>query len=116
MPLEIPKISASDLSEHQLGGQHGSMELPSRTGLLTDPKFLAQGGFGTVAKCTLNTGESVSKDGQKASAVAVKRIAISNDGEDWEDTLRLLREVHFMQRLPHECVVPLTQFARTRCL
>lgn len=56
---------------------------------LSDPEFLAEGGFGTVAKCrVLNPAVADGHD-----TVAVKRVKITKKEDDWEDTLRLLREV-----------------------
>lgn len=67
------------------------------------PTFVAEGGFGVVARCQVPVPET---PGQKV-AIAVKRVYIPDDPEDWEDTLRLLREIHFLRWLRHENVTPL---------
>jgi len=82
--------------------KHGMFQLPPN---LSDPEFLAEGGFGTVAKCRV-VNPAVA-DGHET--VAVKRVKITKKEDDWEDTLRLLREVHFLKYLPHRNVSPLLQ-------
>ncbi|CAD7928687.1 unnamed protein product [Amoebophrya sp. A25] len=82
--------------------KHGIFQLPRA---LKNPVFLAEGGFGTVAKCTVVRPQDLC--GGYRGDVAVKRVKIPRAPEDWEDTLRLLREVHFLKHLPHTNVSPL---------
>ncbi|CAD7928111.1 unnamed protein product [Amoebophrya sp. A120] len=84
--------------------KHGVFELPQ--GMLSKPEFLAEGGFGTVARAQVLPG---GKNPSLATydCVAVKRIKITKSADDWEDTLRLLREVHFLKYLRHPNISPL---------
>eukprot|EP00392_Amoebophrya_sp_AT5.2_P003030 g3035.t1 len=59
--------------------KHGMFQLPPN---LSDPEFLAEGGFGTVAKCRV-VNPAVA-DGHET--VAVKRVKITKKEDDWEDT------------------------------
>ncbi len=92
-------------------GKHGTFDLPPE---LRRPRFLAQGGFGTVAKCDI-VRDAASLPGSIAAdprfkqytKCAVKRVKMLKAEEDWEDALRLLREVHFLKFLPHCNMTPL---------
>ncbi|CAD7942798.1 unnamed protein product [Amoebophrya sp. A25] len=69
-------------------------------------QYLSEGGYGVVTKCRcLNPAKYNGFD-----QVAVKKVSLPHerafDGE-WEDNIRLLREIHFMKHLPHPNVTPI---------
>jgi len=93
------------IASHHLG-KHGAFHLPEGC---FNPEFLAEGGFGTVARAQMRKKDASSGSGYTTSTVAVKRVKIPNNKDDWEDTLRLLRELHFLKHMPHENLAPALQ-------
>jgi len=89
--------------EHLLG-EHGKFELPHDCDRV---EYLAEGGYGVVAKCrVINERRYLGY-----TNVAVKKITLqksaSHFDEEWEDNIRLLREIHFLKHLPHPNITPI---------
>jgi serine/threonine protein kinase len=60
----------------------------------TDCELIGRGSYGEVVRAVHS---------ESSSRVAIKRVEILEDGEssDWENGLRLLREIHFLKEMTH---------------
>eukprot|EP00392_Amoebophrya_sp_AT5.2_P006343 g6355.t1 len=81
----------------------GTFEVPAEC---DRAQYLSEGGYGVVCKCrVLNP-----KRYHGCTDIAVKKVSLPHEkafDSEWEDNIRLLREIHFMKHLPHPNITPI---------